>query len=205
MTTRTLSRPRPAARRGDEFSRSTPLRPATPAMRPHPSPLALPGEALRRAVAQRLEAFGASVAQAVRADVREGEVTLTGAVAFEYERQTIELTIGRIAGVRRLNNLISAGSTALPVALTPADVAVSSLRWRWLAAAGAAVAAAALAWGVWQRASPGDAVNRLAAWTPVSSNHAGCLMPTAGCGLTASTAMRERMLCSARLPACGSA
>jgi osmotically-inducible protein OsmY len=50
--------------------------------------------------------WNTTIPGSVHAEVRNGEVTLRGSVAWSYQRDDVERTVGHLAGVRAVSNLV---------------------------------------------------------------------------------------------------
>lgn len=117
-----------------------------------PISLVITDDDLRRNVLSRLSQFGPQVSRAVVAGVRSGDVMLIGDVDSDYERQLIEHSIARLAGVGSLDNRLRVRSgVAAPQQAGLALVSTPSTRHAAMAAGAAGVVA--LGWSLWQIAA----------------------------------------------------
>lgn len=62
----------------------------------------LPDKTLLKNVQQRLSRLGAGTSNRVTANVRSGEVTMSGTIAYEHERRNILKAASTVSGVRRV-------------------------------------------------------------------------------------------------------
>ena len=62
----------------------------------------VPDKTLLQKVNQRVQQTGTGGRSKVTVDVRRGEVTVSGTIQYEMQRQSILKAAGRVAGVRRV-------------------------------------------------------------------------------------------------------
>lgn len=62
----------------------------------------VPDKALLQKVNQRVQQTGTGGQSKVNVSVRRGEVTVSGSIQYEMQRQNILRAAGRVAGVRRV-------------------------------------------------------------------------------------------------------
>ena len=62
----------------------------------------VPDKALMQKVDQCVQRTGTGSQSRVKIDVRRGEVTLTGTIQYEMQRQNIMRAANRVSGVRRV-------------------------------------------------------------------------------------------------------
>jgi len=62
----------------------------------------VPDKALLQKVNQRVQQTGTGSQSKVAVNVRRGEVTVSGTIQYEMQRQNILRAAGRVAGVRRV-------------------------------------------------------------------------------------------------------
>lgn len=62
----------------------------------------VPDKALLQKVNQRVQQTGTGGQSKVTVNVRRGEVTVSGSIQYEMQRQNILRAAGRVAGVRRV-------------------------------------------------------------------------------------------------------
>jgi len=62
----------------------------------------VPDKALLQKVNQRVQQTGTGSQSKVNVNVRRGEVTVSGTIQYEMQRQNILRAAGRVAGVRRV-------------------------------------------------------------------------------------------------------
>lgn len=62
----------------------------------------VPDKALLQKVNQRVQQTGTGGQSKVTVNVRRGEVTVSGTIQYEMQRQNILRAAGRVAGVRRV-------------------------------------------------------------------------------------------------------
>ena len=62
----------------------------------------VPDKALLQKVNQRVQQTGTGSQSKVTVNVRRGEVTVSGSIQYEMQRQNILKAAGRVAGVRRV-------------------------------------------------------------------------------------------------------